>query len=472
MTTDSLTGLPDCTAARILIIGDLMLDRYLYGPVKRISPEAPVPIVRVERTEERPGGAANVAVNIAALGAKAMLIGLVGDDEDAQYLQRIVSERAVASDFICCPNMATTVKSRVISSGQQLMRLDFEDDLDANVFTEIEQKLTHHIEQCDAVIFPDYTKGCLHHIEELIAIAKRHKKPIYIDPKGLDFARYAGATALTPNMAEFAAVVGRCESEAMLVQKAQAMRRDLDLECLIITRGEHGMTLFDKNDVHHLSTHTHEVYDVTGAGDTVVATFAVIATLGIPFLRAAQFANQAAGLVVEKSGAATVSPDEFDQYSHSAHSIYSKDELLERVADAKSSGQRVVMTNGCFDLLHTGHIAYLSQAARLGDRLVVAINDDASVKRLKGDSRPINPLNSRMRLVAALAMVDWVVPFAEDTPADLIAAVAPDVLVKGGDYRPDDIAGADYVKQHGGEVVVLDYIEGASTTDLINTIRS
>lgn len=472
MTAHSHSGLPDCSAARILVVGDLMLDRYLHGTADRISPEAPVPVVRIEHTEDRPGGAANVAVNVAALGANTTLLGLVGNDEDAECLQRIVSEHGVATDFTHCPDIATTVKSRVTSCGQQLIRLDREDIADRSAMAKnITDKFKQHITQVDAVIFSDYAKGCLTHIEELIALAQQHSKLIFVDPKGTDFNIYRGADILTPNIKEFEAVVGHCKDDDALEQKAQAMRRDLGLECLLITRGEQGMTMVCEDALHHLAARAHEVYDVTGAGDTVIAVLSVIATTGLPLLTAAQFANRAAGLAVEKSGTATIAPDEFARYGSNAHSICSQEQLLQTVQDAKSRKQRIVMTNGCFDLLHIGHIAYLSQAASLGDRLIVAVNDDHSVKQLKGDKRPINSLDKRLQLVASLSMVDWVVAFSDLTPEKLITEISPDVLVKGGDYRADEIAGADHVKQHGGEVVILDYVEGVSTTQLIDAIQ-
>ncbi len=449
-----------------------MLDRYFHGAANRISPEAPVPVVRVENIEERPGGAANVAVNITSLEAKASLIGFVGDDDDAERLRRVVSDRGVTPEFIVCKDATTTVKSRIVSCGQQLMRLDFERGLHGRAPDELERLFAKRVATADAVILSDYAKGCLSGVETLIALAKEHGKPVFADPKGADFSRYRGADVLTPNRAEFEAVAGDCHTRDEMVEKALALSAECGIGAFIITLGEDGILLVDGRDsVHHFPARTHEVYDVTGAGDTVVSVFATMVATGASHFEAVQLANQAAGLVVEKSGTATVSADEFARYGHNPRSVCSEADCLQRVAAAKARGQRIVMTNGCFDLLHAGHIAFLTQAAALGDRLLVAINSDESVAALKADGRPVNPLEKRMQVIAALAMVDWVVPFSEQTPERLIAAVSPDVLTKGGDYAPEQIAGAEHVRQHGGEVIVLDYMAGASTTELIAAIR-
>ena len=470
MTSDSHKFLPDCSKARILVIGDVMLDRYLYGSAHRISPEAPVPVVKIEDKQARAGGAANVAVNVASLGAQVTLIGLVGEDEDADCLSKLVFCAGVKPDFIECRNAKTIVKSRVMSSGQQLMRLDFEDDKNLQASQEVIKKFEKYITSVDAVIFSDYAKGCLAEIEKLIAIAKAHKKNIFVDPKGIDFSRYKGATVITPNMQEFENVAGQCCSDDDILEKARRMQEQLDIDCLLITKGEHGITIVEKDQFEHLVARTHEVYDVTGAGDTVVSVFAVMVTSGKTFSTAAQLANQAAGLVVQKLGTATIDLSEFSRYGDKSHSICDQKTLLKNIDIAKKRKQRIVMTNGCFDILHAGHIAYLEQAATYGDRLVVAINDDVSVKQLKGDKRPINKLANRMQLVAALAVVDWVVAFSEETPEELIVMLSPNVLVKGGDYTENQIAGAEHVRKNGGDVIILDYIDGLSTTNMINNI--
>ena len=464
---------PDFSRARLLVVGDVMIDRYYHGATRRISPEAPVQAVHVTDCEERPGGAANVAVNIRGLGARATLIGLSGEDAEAGVLERLVAERGVEAHFVAVRGSPTIVKMRVVSRGQQLIRLDFEDGYADAALARVETLFAAHLGDADAVILSDYAKGCLRNVPRLIRLARDAGKPVFVDPKGHDFSRYAGATVLTPNFSEFEMVAGRCRDDAEIADKGLALKNRFGFDALLVTRGERGMSLIEgAGNVHHLPTHAHEVYDVTGAGDTAISVLAAAYALGVPLPEATRLANRAASLVVEKSGTATVDSRElFDAPRGASAAVCSEEELLARVADARRAKRRIVMTNGCFDLLHAGHIAYLSEAALLGDRLLVAVNDDASVRALKGDGRPLNPLRLRMRLLAALEMVDWVVPFSESTPRRLIERVSPDVLVKGGDYEPRDIAGYDHVCGNGGEVVVLDYLEGVSTSALISEIR-
>lgn len=297
-----------------------------------------------------------------------------------------------------------------------------------------------------------------------------------VDPKSLDFTAYSGATLVTPNMAEFEQVVGVCNSEQELIEKSAALIDILDLQALLVTRGEHGMTLLRKDEPElHLPTHAQEVFDVTGAGDTVISVLAAALAAGEDLPAATALANLAAGIVVGKLGTASVSVPELRRSvlvgQDAGFGVMSQAQLQIAVEDARSHGERIVMTNGCFDILHAGHVAYLNQARRLGDRLIVAVNDDDSVQRLKGKGRPINPVDRRMTVLAALERVDWVVPFSEDTPERLICEINPDLLVKGGDYKPRDIAGYDCVTRNGGEVVVLDFEDGCSTSDIIETIR-
>ena len=464
---------PDFSRAHLLVVGDVMIDRYYHGATRRISPEAPVQAVHVTDCEERPGGAANVAVNVRGLGARATLIGLCGEDAEAGVLQRLLAEHGVETRLVAVRGSPTIVKMRVVSRGQQLIRLDFEDGFADAAPAQVEASFAACLDAADAVILSDYAKGCLRGVQPLIRRARDAGKPVFADPKGHDFSRYAGAAVLTPNFSEFEAVVGSCRDDAEIADKARALKDRLGLDALLVTRGERGMSLIEGDgNVHHLPTHAHEVYDVTGAGDTAISVLAAAHALGVPLPEATRLANRAASLVVEKSGTATVDARElFDAPRGASDAVCTEEELLARVADARRAKRRIVMTNGCFDLLHAGHIAYLTEAALLGKRLVVAVNDDASVRALKGDGRPINPLHLRMRLLAALEMVDWVVPFSESTPRRLIERVSPDVLVKGGDYEPRDVAGYDHVRGSGGEVVVLDYLEGVSTSALISEIR-
>ncbi|WP_163557860.1 bifunctional D-glycero-beta-D-manno-heptose-7-phosphate kinase/D-glycero-beta-D-manno-heptose 1-phosphate adenylyltransferase HldE [Halomonas sp. NO4] len=461
--------------ARVLVVGDVMLDRYWHGGTSRISPEAPVPVVRVGETEDRPGGAANVALNIAALGGQASLAGLVGDDAHADELARRLESSEVSAHLVRRPGVSTITKLRVMSRNQQLIRLDFEDELQEVDTGEMLEQVTAALPAADLVILSDYGKGTLNRVEALIEAVRAAGKRVLIDPKGSDFAKYRGASVITPNLTEFEAVVGPCRSDAELAAKGEALRAELGLEALLITRSEKGMTLIrEDHEPLHLPTRAREVFDVTGAGDTVIGVLGLALAAGHAFPEAMTLSNLAAGLVVAKPGTATLSIAELYTALHgdklAEFGVIQESALVEAVRAAQARGERVVMTNGCFDILHAGHVAYLEHARRLGDRLIVAVNDDASVARLKGPKRPINPLARRMQVLAGLGAVDWVVPFAEETPQRLIEAVLPDVLVKGGDYQPEAIAGGDAVRAAGGEVKVLGFEDGVSTTAMISTI--
>ncbi|MFP4616482.1 MAG: bifunctional D-glycero-beta-D-manno-heptose-7-phosphate kinase/D-glycero-beta-D-manno-heptose 1-phosphate adenylyltransferase HldE [Thiohalorhabdus sp.] len=462
--------------ARLLVAGDLMLDRYWSGETGRISPEAPVPVVHIDGEELRPGGAANVALNAAALGTSAALLGFTGADPEADALENRLREAGVTCHLLRDPEIATLVKLRIVSRHQQLIRLDFEDGFHGCDGAALGDRFREVLADRDAVVLSDYGKGTLGEAPVLIAAAREAGKPVLVDPKGTDFARYRGATAITPNRGEFEAVVGACHGEAELGERAESLRRELELEAVLVTRGEQGMTLVREGRAPaHFPTRARDVYDVTGAGDTVIATLAAALAAGEPWEEAASLANLAAGVVVGRLGTAVATPADLRRArlheGREGRRVVDEEELLTLVADARAHGERVVMTNGCFDLLHAGHVAYLEEAAQRGDRLVVAVNDDASVAGLKGENRPINPLEHRMAVLAGLAAVDWVVPFGEDTPARLIGRVLPDVLVKGGDYRPEEIAGYDAVTGAGGEVVVLSFREGCSSSAIMDAIR-
>ncbi len=467
--------IPPFEQARVLIAGDVMLDRYWYGPCSRVSPEAPVPVVKVEEVEERPGGAANVAVNIATLGGQVRVLGVTGADEAATVLETKLQRLGADCELIRQPGQATITKLRVLSRNQQLLRLDFEDGFPGFEPGALEERFAAWLPEADVAVLSDYQKGALRAVGRCIELAHAAGKPVLVDPKGREFDRYRGATLLTPNLAEFETVAGPCRDEAELVEKGAALRRDLELEALLITRGEQGMTLLrDGAEPLHLAARAREVYDVTGAGDTVIATLAAGLAAGLTLPAATVLANLAAGIVVGKLGAASVTASELRRalYEHDEppRGVLDEGQLLPAVADAKAHGETIVITNGCFDILHAGHVAYLEQAKRLGNRLIVAVNDDASVHRLKGAGRPVNGLWQRMQVLAGLAAVDWVVPFYEDTPERLICAVKPDYLVKGGDNDPAKIPGNRCVWDNGGQVVVMDYIEGCSTTSTITRI--
>ena len=459
----------------MVVVGDVMLDRYLFGSTARISPEAPVPVVHVHETDDRPGGAANVAVNLASLGTATRLLGVVGADAAAASLEAILTARGIVCDFSRATDRPTITKTRVQSRGQQLIRLD-EENAAAMPGDTMVNALRKALDGTDAVVLSDYGKGTLADVGALIAACREAGVPVLVDPKGSDFSKYRGASVITPNQSELEAVVGVCATDEELVSRARTLLEQLDLEALLVTRSEKGMLLLEAGaEPVFLSTQAREVYDVTGAGDTVIATLAGALASGENFSSAAALANVAAGLVVRKIGVATVTPGEISASLHQrgqgGRGLVKLAELLTMVADSREKGERVIMTNGCFDVLHAGHVSYLEEAKSLGDRLIVAINDDASVRRLKGDSRPVNALEDRMLVLAGLAAVDWVVPFSEDTPTSLIADVLPDVLVKGGDYTPAQIAGAKEVLQNGGEVRVLPFRDGHSSSRIIDKLR-
>ena len=468
--------LPAFNQASVLVVGDIMLDRYWYGPTQRISPEAPVPIVKINQHEDRPGGAANVALNIASIGGKVSLLGITGEDEAATTLQTHLQAMQINCKFDKHPQIPTITKLRVLSRHQQLIRLDFEEsfsDVDkSSLFSATAKLISEH----DVLLLSDYDKGTLSDVQSLIKEANKQNTPVLVDPKGSDFNRYKGATLITPNLSEFEAVVGECKTESELVEKGQKLLEELELQAMLITRSEQGMTLLRKNHQEfHLPTQAKEVYDVTGAGDTVIATLALAIAADADYAQASALANIAAGIVVGKIGTSTVSEaeilSEIATGQESGFGVLSEEQLKIAVDLAKARGEKIVMTNGCFDILHAGHVSYLSNAQKLGTRLIVAVNSDDSVTRLKGAGRPVNPVDRRMTVLAALGAVDWVVDFKEDTPQRIIANILPNTLVKGGDYNVEDIAGGKEVIAAGGDVQVLNFEDGISTTAIINTIR-
>lgn len=467
-------SMPRFDQAPVLVVGDVMLDRYWHGGTSRISPEAPVPVVRVEQIEDRPGGAANVALNIAALGAPAVLVGVTGIDEAAASLSDSLKAVGVRTCFQRIADQPTIVKLRVMSRHQQLLRMDFEEPFrtDAAALAgEVEALLAG----VKVLVLSDYGKGALQNHQVLVQLARARGIPVLADPKGKDFSIYRGASLITPNLSEFEAIVGRCLDEAELVSRGAQLMIELELGALLVTRGEHGMTLLRPgHPALHLPARAREVFDVTGAGDTVISTLAAAIAAGEELPQAVALANLAAGIVVGKLGTAAISAPELRRAvlreQGSERGVLSIEQLLGAVEDARAHGEKIVFTNGCFDILHAGHVAYLEQARAQGDRLIVAVNGDASVSRQKGPGRPINSVDRRMAVLAGLGAVDWVVPFSEDTPEKLLALVKPDVLVKGGDYGIDQVVGAELVKAYGGTVKVLGLVENSSTTAIVRRI--
>jgi len=470
-----LAAAPEFGQARIIVIGDVMLDRYWSGQAARISPEAPVPVVRVKTIEDRVGGAGNVALNIAKLGGKVTLLGVVGDDAEGEILRRLLEAEGVACDFVVEQEIRSICKLRVMAQHQQLIRIDFEEtslkfDSDALL-----ARLVEHLPENNTVVFSDYGKGTLADVSTYIIKAKQAGVKVLVDPKGVDYQRYAQADLITPNLSELQAVVGIAENEDNLIEKGRGLLKRYQIPTLLLTRGEAGMTLMQDDQVHSLPAQAKDVFDVTGAGDTVIAVMALGVALDMALYDAMYLANLAGGIVVGKLGTSTVSMQELTRAMHgdrdSQYGIVSEDELAQIMAGAKAHDERIIMTNGCFDLLHAGHVTYLQQAKGLGDRLVVAVNSDASVRQLKGESRPINGLQERMTVLAALACVDWVVSFEEETPERLYCRLLPDVIVKGGDYSSDQVAGGDCVIRAGGEVKILQFVDGQSTTAMIKKAR-
>lgn len=471
----SFDGLP------VLVAGDVMLDRYWYGDTARISPEAPVPVVRVRGAEERPGGAGNVALNMARLGASVTLFGVVGEDEAGQEMRRMLEAGGVGHDLAVSAAHPTIAKLRIMSRNQQLIRLDLEEPLSAPEFDSeaLLERFRQALKTARAVVLSDYNKGTLQQLPAMISAARDAGVPVLADPKGHDWDKYRGASVLTPNLSELEAVAGPFPDDAALAERGERLRSELELDALLVTRSEHGMTLLRAGQSPlHMPAQAREVFDVTGAGDTVIAVLAAGVAAGAGLDSAARMANAAAGLVVARLGTASVGAEELRHAmsesqtpSHFSGAVVDEAGLISQLQDQRRRGRRIIMTNGCFDVLHAGHVRYLQQARALGNVLVVAVNDDDSVRRLKGEGRPLNPLAERLRVLAALGCVDYVVPFSGDTPEALICRVLPDRLVKGGDYRPEDIAGHDCVRKAGGDVVVLDYHEGISTTALIEKAR-
>lgn len=473
----------DFQNVRALCIGDLMLDRFVTGSVKRISPEAPIPVISVGETLSVPGGAANVVRNISALGGNSTLIGVVGDDRSGRELIVALTECASVTTLpITDDARPTSEKTRFVAQGQQLLRADNEivQPIAATVERQIIERAAEALAHHDVVILSDYAKGVLTDrvIAEVTAMARAAGVPVVVDPKSDRLARYAGATVITPNIAEARLATGIDAAQEGDAERAgMRILTDSTIDAVLLTRSEKGMSLIrgDAAPV-HLAASAREVFDVAGAGDTVVAMLAMGIGSGLPLDQAAHLANVAAGVVVGKRGTATVSAeelhDELDRLAHqerigSGSKVAGLDDLVARRARWAREGLRVGFSNGCFDLLHVGHVEILEFSRQQCDRLIVGLNSDASVTRLKGPDRPINSAKDRARVLAALSCVDAVLVFVEDTPLSLITALQPDVLVKGADYDVKDIVGADIVLARGGEVKTFDLIPGRSTTATI-----
>ena len=465
--------IPRFDNAHILTIGDAMLDRYWHGDTHRLSAEAPIPVIEVTGIEDRPGGAANVALNVATLGAASSLIAATGEDEMSDILESKLRSSGIDCHFIKVEGMSTITKVRLVSRSQQMIRADFETlfDIDGNQVV----KEMNLVPEYDSVILSDYDKGLFSNPSSIIENARKRGRPVLVDPKFKSFSAYQGATVLKPNTLELKNAVGDWSSEAEMLKKCRSLMTSIGCDAMLVTRAAEGMTLIELHEETHFPAQTREVYDTSGAGDTVIAVLAASLASRQTLKDSVALANIAAGIVVSHFGVTSVSGPELraevDLAGPAGKGKMSGEQLVAAVQVSRSRGERVVFTNGCFDILHAGHVNYLSDAKREGDRLIVAINSDESVHRLKGEGRPINPLDRRMTMLAGLASVDWVVSFDGDTPEELLRMLNPDVLAKGGDYAIDQVVGADIVRSAGGEVKVLSLVEDCSTSALVEKIR-
>jgi len=464
--------------AKVLVVGDVMLDKYIWGEVERISPEAPVPVVRAAWQDEKPGGAANVAMNLAGLGACVTLCGFGGGDPEQERLESLLADAGVEPLLITVAGQPTTTKLRILAGNQQIMRLDTE-GFPARSDAAHQELLQHTLEivpDFSVLVLSDYAKGVLPEdlCQALIARARQFNIPVLVDPKNPSFARYRGATVICPNRKEVSAATGEPSSDLdRLLTAGQAMLPSLGMKAMAVTLGEKGIAVLRADSRLHAPAVVRQVYDVSGAGDTVIAVLALAMACGVEMQAAVQVANIAAGVVVSKVGTVPIQREELlgalsqETALPMDEKLLPLDRLLSRVAGWRSAGQRVVFTNGCFDILHVGHITLMEEARRRGDRLIVGLNSDSSVRRVKGLPRPIVGQRERAKILAALSVVDAVVIFDESTPLKLIAALRPDVLVKGGDYTEENIVGAREVRAWGGRVELIPLVEGASTTRLI-----
>lgn len=460
---------------RILVIGDVMLDVYTIGSVKRISPEAPIPIVHVEQTYDALGGCANVARNIASLGAVPYVIGIVGNDKSGDRIKTLLKECNIPNTLVVSNN-PTITKNRIIGNHQQVVRVDYE-TIVKSVPEEFIEQIEHHIDvilpNVDVVVISDYAKGfCSHKVcQYVIKYARNRNLPVIVDPKGDDWKKYNGATAITPNLKELSDIVHNDvpNNEEGINSVARSLVKEYNLSYLLVTRSEKGMSYVDNSSYVEFSAEAREVADVSGAGDTVVAVLATCIAAGYDAIEAIRIANSAAGIVVGKIGTKPISIMELDAYygaSYTEGKLICRDNLCSVVQQLRKKQKKIVFTNGCFDILHCGHVTYLQQAKQLGDVLIVGLNSDASVKRLKGNKRPINNVMARTLVLQGLSCVDYIVVFEEDTPYELLSIIRPNVLVKGGDYTLDNIVGKEFAEV----VQILPFVKGYSTTKIIESI--
>jgi len=467
---------------RALVVGDLMLDEYLWGKTERISPEAPVQVVDVQREDLRLGGAGNVINNLISLGCQVHVATVLGDDDDGRLLRRRLEEKEVGTEGVLLTSgRVTSRKTRILASNQQMLRIDREsrDFIQPGVEAELAEHIKRVAADFDVILISDYLKGVLSDglLKIVIEAGRTAGVPVVVDPKGRDYNKYRGATLLTPNRKESGEASGvDIRDESSLREAGRYLRESLDLDALVLTRSEEGLTLFLRDGrVENLPTETREVYDVSGAGDTVLCMFGLGLACSLSLEDAARMANVAAGIVVGKVGTSTVSPEEIievvaRQHPDSDLKIKTRERLQDILEEHRQRNHTIVFTNGCFDLLHVGHVKYLQKARSLGDMLILGLNSDDSIRRLKGPKRPLINEHERAHVLAALDCVDYVVIFDEDTPLELLEVLRPDILVKGGDYTPEAVVGKDLVESYGGRVELIQFVDGRSTTDIVEKI--
>ncbi|ANC92281.1 D-glycero-beta-D-manno-heptose-7-phosphate kinase [Azospirillum humicireducens] len=468
--------------ANVLCLGDVMLDRFVYGSVDRVSPEAPIPVLRIQHELLKLGGAGNVAANLVALDSKCRFISVVGDDAVGNQLRGILNSEQIGDDTVVVePGRQTTAKTRFIAGQQQLLRADRETVAAIAVADEVLAQVRRELTGVQAVILSDYGKGVLTDdlVMAVIAAARQAGRTVVVDPKGRDYRRYRGADIVTPNRKELMEATGLpARTDEEVIAAARHLIATCGIGAVVATRSEQGMSVVTAADAVHLPAEAREVFDVSGAGDTVVATLTAALSVGIDLVDSARLANLAAGIVVGKVGTAVVRSAELlaglheQEWRHGEEKVANRDTAAERAERWRLRGKRVGFTNGCFDLLHPGHISLLKQARAACDVLVVGLNSDDSVKRLKGESRPVQNETARATVLASLGCVDLVVVFGEDTPETLIRALRPDVLVKGADYTIATVVGADFVQSYGGKVVLAELVQGQSTTNTIKRMKS
>ena len=461
-----------CTGSKVVVVGDVMIDRYIYGKSTRISPEAPVAVLSSPQTDDRLGGSANVAINIKSLGEDCELFALTGKDNPAREIGVLLSKAGIKYNFSVDEFRDTTVKLRIISQGQQLVRIDYESNKTFCHSQKWYSDFKESIAEAKVVILSDYEKGCLSDCQRLINICAKVDVPVFVDPKGTSFSKYAGASLLTPNEKELVNVIGKYNSIDDLKNKVFKLIDELNFGGVLLTRSEKGMLFFSNNKVIEFKASAKEVVDVTGAGDTVIAAIATFFSRGCSLYRSIELANVSAGIVVGKARTSTLTSSEvsFAINRKNSEKVFSRRELKNLVFTWRKKGDVVVFTNGCFDILHAGHAEYLEKAKRLGTKLVVAVNSDSSIRTLKGLKRPINNERERIKLLSSLQSIDAVILFDEKTPYELYKEITPDILVKGGDYKKDEIIGSHETIASGGSVEIIPFETATSTTQIIEKI--